>query len=60
MKRILLLLFVPLITFTLLIFTFNVRAESRLRSYFDNLITQHNHSLSEEGRGDFSLFYVWR
>jgi hypothetical protein len=53
MKRILLLIFVPLITFTLLIFTFNVRAESRLRSYFDNLITQHNHSLTEEGRETF-------
>ena len=30
-----------------------VHAESRLLMYFDNLITQHNHSLIEEGRESF-------
>jgi hypothetical protein len=53
MKRKLLLVVTPLFTITLLSFMFNVHAESRLRSYFDNLITQHDHSLVEEGRETF-------
>jgi hypothetical protein len=53
MKRKLLLVAVPLVSFTLFSFVFKVRAEPGLRSYFDELISQSNSSLIEEGRETF-------
>jgi hypothetical protein len=53
MKRKLLLVAVPLVSFTLFSFVFKVRAEPGLRSYFDKLISQSNSSLIEEGRETF-------
>lgn len=53
MKRKLLVVAVPLVSFTLFSFVFKVRAEPGLRSYFDKLISQSNSSLIEEGRETF-------
>jgi hypothetical protein len=53
MKRKLLLVAVPLVSFTLFSFVFRVQAAPGLRSYFDRLISQSNSSLIGEGRETF-------
>ncbi len=53
MKRKLLLVGLPLVSFLLFNFVFRVQAAPGLRSYFDKLISQSNSSLIEEGRETF-------
>jgi hypothetical protein len=53
MKRLLLLLTVPLISLTLLGAVFRVEAGSGLLSYFDTLASRYNSSLVEQGRETF-------
>lgn len=53
MKRKLLLVALPLVSFTLFSFVFKVQAAPGLRSYFDELVSQHDSSLMEQGRETF-------
>ena len=53
MKRKLLLVALPLVSFTLFSFVFKVKAAPHPRSYFDTLVSQHNSSLVEQGRETF-------